>query len=53
MAKPALSMYLGWLWYAARRRGLALETATRLIRLPRPGRLEDALDVIAPTLHAR
>ena len=50
LAKPALSMYLGWLWYAARRRGLALD-GDSTDPITEPGRLESALDVIGPTLH--
>ena len=46
----AMSLYLAWLWYAARRRGLALDgDATDPIA--EPGRLEEALDVVGPTLH--
>lgn len=47
---PALSLYLAWLWYAARRRGLALDgDATN--PLAAPERLEAALKVVGPTLH--
>ncbi len=50
-APQAMSLYLSWLWYAARRRGLALDgDATDPIA--EPGRLERALDVVGPTLHA-
>jgi small-conductance mechanosensitive channel len=46
----ALSLYLAWLWYAARRRKLALDgDATDPIA--EPGRLERALEVVGPTLH--
>ncbi|AZS36008.1 Miniconductance mechanosensitive channel MscM [Microbacterium lemovicicum] len=46
----ALSLYLAWLWYAARRRGLALDgDATDPIA--EPGMLERALEVVGPTLH--
>ena len=46
----ALSMYLAWLWYAARRRGLALDgDATDPIA--DPAELEKAIDVVARTLH--
>jgi CRP-like cAMP-binding protein len=48
--QQALSLYLAWLWYAARRHGLALDgDATDPIA--EPGRLEAALDVVGPTLH--
>ncbi|WP_438353691.1 mechanosensitive ion channel domain-containing protein [Microbacterium sp. CJ88] len=50
MGQRALSLYLAWLWYAARRRGLALDgDATDPIA--EPGRLEKALEVVGPTLH--
>lgn len=50
-APQAMSLYLSWLWYAARRRKLALDgDATDPIA--EPGRLEHALDVVGPTLHA-
>jgi len=46
----AMSLYLAWLWYASRRRGLALDgDATDPIA--DPGRLERALEVVGPTLH--
>jgi len=49
VAQQALSLYLAWLWYAARRRGLALDgDATDPIA--EPGRLEHALEVVGPTL---
>lgn len=49
-AQAALSLYRSWLWYAARRRHLALDgDATDPIA--EPGRLEEALAVIAPSLH--
>lgn len=49
-AAQALSVYLAWLWYAARRNGLALDgDATDPIA--EPGRLEKALEVVGPTLH--
>jgi CRP-like cAMP-binding protein len=50
VSKQALSMYLGWLWYAARRKGLALDGDSS-DPLAEPGRLEAALDVVGPTLH--
>lgn len=50
MEQQALSLYLAWLWYAARRRGLALDgDATDPIA--EPGQLERALAVVGPTLH--
>ena len=50
VAQQAMSLYLAWLWYAARRRGLALDgDATDPIA--EPGRLEEALKVVGPTLH--
>ncbi len=50
LEQRALSLYLSWLWYAARRRGLALDgDATDPIA--EPGRLEQALPVVGPTLH--
>lgn len=46
----AMSIYLAWLWYASRRRGLALDgDATDPIA--EPGRLEEALAIVGPTLH--
>ena len=50
LAKPAMSVYLGWLWYAARRRGLALD-GDSTDPIAEPGRLESALNVVGPTLH--
>lgn len=49
-AQQALSLYLAWLWYAARRRGLALD-GDATDPLTEPGRLEAALEVVGPTLH--
>lgn len=50
VAAQAMSLYLAWVWYAARRRGLALDgDATNPIA--DPARLEDALDVVGPTLQ--
>jgi hypothetical protein len=50
LEQRALSLYLSWLWYAARRRGLALDgDATDPVA--EPGRLEEALDVVGPTLQ--
>lgn len=49
-APQALSLYLAWLWYAARRHNLALDgDATDPIA--EPGMLERALDVVGPTVH--
>ncbi len=48
--QQALSLYLAWLWYAARRRGLALD-GDSTDPIAEPGRLEAALDVVGPTLH--
>ncbi|WP_222119128.1 mechanosensitive ion channel domain-containing protein [Microbacterium sp. 1.5R] len=49
-AGRALSTYLSWLWYAARRHGFALDgDATDPIA--EPGRLAEALSAIAGTLH--
>lgn len=49
-APQALSLYLAWLWYAARRRGLALD-GDASDPIAEPGRLERAVDVVGPTLH--
>lgn len=50
VAQQALSLYLAWLWYAARRRGLALDgDSTDPIQEPR--HLENALGIVGPTLH--
>ncbi len=50
LVDQAMSVYLAWLWYAARRRGLALDgDATDPIA--EPERLESALDIVGPTLH--
>lgn len=49
-ATHALSLYLAWLWYAARRRGLSLDgDATDPIK--EPGQLARALEIVGPTLH--
>lgn len=50
LEQRALSLYLSWLWYAARRRGLALD-GDASDPIAEPGRLEEALDVVAPTLQ--
>ncbi|GAA1928214.1 mechanosensitive ion channel family protein [Microbacterium aoyamense] len=46
----AMSLYLAWLWYASRRRGLALD-GDASDPIAEPGRLGEALDVVGPTLH--
>jgi len=51
-ASRALSMYLSWLWYAARRRGFALD-GDATDPLTEPQRLVEALSAIGPTLHLR
>ncbi len=51
-AGQALTMYLSWLWYAARRRGFALD-GDSTDPLTEPQRLVEALTAIAPTLHLR
>ena len=47
---PSMSLYRSWLWFAARRRGLALDGDSS-DPIAEPGQLERALDVVAPTLH--
>lgn len=49
-SQRALSLYLAWVWYAARRRGLALD-GDASDPIVEPERLEKALDVVGPTLH--
>ncbi|MFB7249372.1 mechanosensitive ion channel domain-containing protein [Microbacterium sp. NPDC056234] len=51
-AGQALSMYLSWLWYAARRRGFALD-GDSTDPLAEPERVRAAVAEIAPTLHLR
>lgn len=51
-AQRALSMYLSWLWYAARRRGFALD-GDDTDPIAEPARLTEAVAAIAPTLHLR
>jgi small-conductance mechanosensitive channel len=46
----SMSLYRSWLWFAARRRGLALDGDSS-DPIAEPGRLERALEVVAPTLH--
>lgn len=50
VADQALSLFLAWLWYAARRRGLALD-GDSTDPIQEPGRLELALEIVGPTLH--
>jgi CRP-like cAMP-binding protein len=45
-----MSLYRSWLWFAARRRGLALD-GDASDPIAEPGQLARALDVVAPTLH--
>ncbi|MEL4319841.1 mechanosensitive ion channel family protein [Leifsonia sp. YIM 134122] len=50
VAEDAVALFLAWLWYAARRRGLALDNdATDPIAAPE--RLEAAIERVAPTLQ--
>ncbi|WP_243228618.1 mechanosensitive ion channel domain-containing protein [Microbacterium sp. CIAB417] len=51
-ASTALSMYLSWLWYAARRQGFALD-GDATDPLTEPDRLAAAITQIAPALHLR
>lgn len=46
----ALSLYLAWLWYAARRRGLALD-GDSTDPIAEPQQLAAAVSFIGPTLH--
>lgn len=49
-SQDAVSLYLAWLWYAARRKNLALDgDSTDPIATPES--LEAALTVVGPTLH--
>lgn len=51
-AQRTLSLYLSWLWYAARRRGFALDgDATDPVA--EPARLAEAVDAVATTLYLR
>ncbi|HWS50893.1 MAG TPA: mechanosensitive ion channel family protein [Microbacterium sp.] len=47
-----LSLYLSWLWYAARRRHLALD-GDETDPVAEPARLEAAVDALAQTLHVQ
>ncbi|MDR2999240.1 MAG: mechanosensitive ion channel [Microbacterium sp.] len=49
-ASRALTVYLSWLWYAARRRGLALD-GDSTDPIAEPARLDAAIEDLAPTLH--
>lgn len=51
-AAHALSLYLSWLWYAARRRRFALD-GDASDPLTEPQVLAEALRVISPSLHLR
>ncbi|QYM74681.1 mechanosensitive ion channel domain-containing protein [Leucobacter luti] len=51
-AQRAQSLYLSWLWYAARRRGFALD-GDGTDPLADPARLEEAIEFVTPTLHLR
>lgn len=49
-AQDAVSLYLAWLWYAARRRSLALD-GDSTDPIASPEQLEAALTIVGPTLH--
>lgn len=51
-AGRALSLYLSWLWYAARRRGFALD-GDGSDPLAEPALLEAAVEDLGPRLHLR
>ncbi|MFZ4892830.1 mechanosensitive ion channel domain-containing protein [Plantibacter sp. Mn2098] len=51
-AGDATALFRAWLWYAARRRGLALD-GDSTDPIATPERLKKAVVAIAPTLHAR
>jgi len=51
-ASRALSTYLSWLWYGARRRGFALD-GDATDPLDEPQRLVEALAEVGPTLHLK
>ncbi|WP_154795964.1 mechanosensitive ion channel family protein [Occultella kanbiaonis] len=51
-AARTLSMYLAWLWYAARRHGFALD-GDDTDPVTAPERLAAAVQTVAPTLHLR
>jgi small-conductance mechanosensitive channel/CRP-like cAMP-binding protein len=50
LEQQALSLYLAWLWYASRRRGLALD-GDSTDPIAEPDQLERALEVVGSTLH--
>ncbi|WP_431031038.1 mechanosensitive ion channel domain-containing protein [Plantibacter sp. RU18] len=50
-ATTALALYRGWLWYASRRRGLALDGNDN-DPMTTPERLQAAVSTLAPALHA-
>ncbi|MDN3495827.1 mechanosensitive ion channel family protein [Planococcus sp. APC 4015] len=49
-SQQAMSLYLAWLWYAARRRGLALD-GDSTDPIAEPAQLDRALEIVGPTLH--
>nr|WP_314843343.1 mechanosensitive ion channel domain-containing protein [uncultured Microbacterium sp.] len=51
VSSESVSLYLSWLWYAARRRGMALD-GDGSDPVSEPAFLSQALDVVAPTLRA-
>ena len=51
-AANAVSMFLSWLWYAARRRGFALD-GDATDPLTEPALLRQAITQIGPTLHLK
>ncbi|WP_053353272.1 mechanosensitive ion channel domain-containing protein [Leucobacter musarum] len=51
-AQRAQTLYLSWLWYAARRRGFALD-GDSTDPIAEPERLDAAIEFVAPTLHLR
>lgn len=48
--KQAMSVYLAWLWYASRRRGLALD-GDSTDPIAEPAQLTRAVQIVAPTLN--
>lgn len=51
-ADAAVALFRAWLWYASRRRGLALD-GDGSDPIATPERLRSAIAALAPTLHAR
>lgn len=51
-ADDAVALFRAWLWYAARRRGLALD-GDNTDPIATPERLRAAIAALAPTLHAK